>query len=233
MERHSCIFEFQANLSNIIKSLESISEWDEQVSSSKAKCLLNAVCNCEFVVTLFTLSNILCVTLAASKLLQGIDYGIVAAKKCIDDILKTLENKRTNCELVFKDIFEESKTVMTELDINVKIPRIVKRQSQRPNTPASNPEEYYRRVQFIHIIENVVENLKVRFSNEKNNTIFLLMQLIPINAIEMSSEINIELVETLMKHYSFLNFNIYSLNGELELWKTKWNNQISEGDFII
>ncbi|XP_008187270.1 52 kDa repressor of the inhibitor of the protein kinase-like [Acyrthosiphon pisum] len=51
VERHDSIFEFQSNFKNIILCLESISEWDEQISSSKAKCLLNVICNCEFVIT--------------------------------------------------------------------------------------------------------------------------------------------------------------------------------------
>jgi len=75
VERHDSIFEFQSNLKNIILCLESISEWDEQISSSTAKYLLNAICNWEFVITLFTLSTILCNTAAASKLLQKVEFS--------------------------------------------------------------------------------------------------------------------------------------------------------------
>jgi len=168
--------------------LESISEWDKQILSSKAKCLLNSICNCEFVITLFTLSNVLSITSAESKLLQKVEFDIADAFNCINDIT-TIENKRTNCENIFHNIFEESKTVMTDLDIDIKLPRITIRQTQRSNTPATCPEEYYRRVLFIPILENVIEDLKARFLNEKNKTIFILMQLVPINVIKISQDL--------------------------------------------
>ncbi|VVC41661.1 Hypothetical protein CINCED_3A008444 [Cinara cedri] len=229
IECHDSIFEFQVNLKNIIICLESISEWNEQVSSSKAKCLLNAVCNCEFVVTLFALSNILCVTSAAGKLFQGVGFDLDEANNCIDNIITTIENKHTNSKIIFNNIFEECKIFMTELDIDIKLPRAIKQQIQRYNTPASFPEEYYRRVLFIPILENTIENLKVQFLNDKNKTIFILMQLIPINFIKTSSKARSILIETVIKQYSFLNFNIYSLKGELELWTTKWDDKMCKG----
>ncbi|CAI6348676.1 unnamed protein product [Macrosiphum euphorbiae] len=118
---------------------------------------------------------------------------------------------------------------MTDLDIDIKLPRITIRQTQRSNTPATCPEEYYRRVLFIPILENVIEDLKARFLNEKNKTIFILMQLVPINVIKISQDLENTLVETLLKHYSFISFNTYSLKGEMELWKTKWEQIICKG----
>jgi len=40
IERHDSIFEFQTNLKEIVDSLVSISEWDDHVSSTKAKNLI-------------------------------------------------------------------------------------------------------------------------------------------------------------------------------------------------
>ncbi|KAL4153608.1 hypothetical protein QTP88_001441 [Uroleucon formosanum] len=115
---------------------------------------------------------------------------------------------------------------MADLDIDIKLPRIIKRQTQRANTPATCPEEYYRRVLFIPILENVIEDLKARFLNDKNKTIFIIMQLVSINAIKMSPDLANTLIKTLVKHFSFIDFNIYSLKGEIELWKTKWEQTI-------
>jgi len=55
------------------------------------------------------------------------------------------------------------------------------------------------------------------------------MQLVPINAISMSSGLANTLIETLIKHFSFIDFNIYSLKGEIELWKTKRKQTICKG----
>lgn len=137
-------------------------------------------------------------------------------------LLLLLIDKRTNCDVHFEKIFEESKNVMIELDVEMKQPRIVKKQNQRCNTPANSIEEYYRRILFIPIIDNVLEDIKHRFLDEKNKTIFLLMQLIPSNTIKMSSETSDELMKTVGDQYTFLDFNTLMFRGELELWKTKW-----------
>jgi len=81
----------------------------------------------------------------------------------------------------------------------VKIPRITIRQTQRSNTPAACLEEYYRRVLFIPILENVIEDLKTQFLNEKNKTIFILMQLVPISVSKIAQDLENTLVETLLK----------------------------------
>ncbi|XP_008179706.1 52 kDa repressor of the inhibitor of the protein kinase-like [Acyrthosiphon pisum] len=204
-------------------------EWDDHVSSSKAKTLIFSICNCEFIVTLFTVTSILSITSAASKLLQSVTQDVASATNCINDIIKTLNDKRTNCDVQFKKVFEESKNVMTELDVEIKQPRIVKKQNQRCNTPANSIEEYYRRILFIPIIDNVLEDIRYRFLNDKNKTISLLMQLIPSNTIKMSSETSNELIQTVGDQYAFLNFNTFMFRGELELWKTKWTTQKNEG----
>ncbi|CAI6376726.1 unnamed protein product [Macrosiphum euphorbiae] len=229
IERHDSIFEFQTNLKEIVDSLINISEWDDHVSSSKAKTLIFSICNCEFIVTLFTVTSILSITSAASKLLQSVTQDVASATNCINDIIKTLNDKRTNCDVQFKKVFEESKNVMTELDVEIKQPRIVKKQNQRCNTPANSIEEYYRRILFIPIIDNVLEDIRYRFLNDKNKTISLLMQLIPSNTIKMSSETSDELIQTVGDQYAFLNFNTFMFRGELELWKTKWTTQKNEG----
>jgi len=71
----------------------------------------------------------LCNTAAASKLLQKVEFDIADAYNCIDDIIKTIQNKRTNYENIFHSIFEEIKTVIADLDIDIKLPRKIKRQT--------------------------------------------------------------------------------------------------------
>lgn len=117
--------------------------------------------------------------------------------------------------------------------MEIKQPRIVKKQNQRSNTPANSIVEYFRRILFIPIIDNVLEDIRDRFLNEKNKTIFLLMQLIPSNTIKMKSKTNDELIKTVSDHYTFLNLNTIMFTGELELWKTKWTTQKNEGNLML
>jgi len=179
--------------------------------------------------TLFTVSSILRITSAASKLLQSVTQDVASATNCINDIISTLNDKRTNCDVNFNKLFEEIKNVMIELDVEMKQPIIVQKQNQRCNTPANSIEEYYRRILYIPIIDNVFEDIRHSFLNDKNKTIFFLMQLIPYNTIKMSSKTNDELMKTVGDQYTFLNFNTFMFRGELELWKTKWTTQKNEG----
>lgn len=69
-ERHDSIMVFKSSMSQIIEALTNISEWNEFDSSSKAKTLLTAICTCEFIISIETLSSLLCVTAPISRILQ-------------------------------------------------------------------------------------------------------------------------------------------------------------------
>lgn len=86
---------------------------------------------------------------------------------------------------------------MTKLDINKAVPRTSKRQTHRSNTPASCPEEYYKRVLYIPILDNVLEDLRIRFYRKKNSIIFLLMQLVSVSTINMSPEMCDKLINSI------------------------------------
>lgn len=58
------------------------------------------------------MTEILSVTLAASKILQGTTHDIVSAENCIDLIVKNLEYKRLNYESYFKALFEKCNNVL-------------------------------------------------------------------------------------------------------------------------
>lgn len=90
--------------------------------------------------TLFTVSSILSITSATSKLLQSITQDVASATNCINDIIITLNDKRTNCDVNFNKLFEKIKNVMIELDVEMKQPRIVQKQNQRCNILANSIE---------------------------------------------------------------------------------------------
>jgi len=232
IERHTSILEFQTNLKEIIKSLTYISEWTDQISSSKANSLLLALCTSECIITLHVLSTILSITLPASKILQGVSQDVSAASDYIKNIITTLESKRINAEECFKEIFQEAKLTMDDLDIEIKLPRITKIQTKRNNTPSGSPEEYYRRVLYIPLIDNILEDLKTRFLSEETTAIFQLMKLIPCNTINMSTLKTNDLINAIIGHYSFLEMNASILKGEVELWRSKWISNKNEGKLL-
>lgn len=124
---------------------------------------------------------------------------------------------------------------MTELDIDIKLPRITNKQTIRYNTSADLPEEYYRRTHYIPLTENILEDLRLNFISKKNSSLFLIMQLIPYYIKKLSKEATETLLETIIENYNFyLNTNCVTLRGEIELWKTKWlNSEKNKGNLNV
>ncbi|XP_022169095.1 52 kDa repressor of the inhibitor of the protein kinase-like, partial [Myzus persicae] len=145
IDRHDSILLFTSSFSDILVALSTVSEWSESESATKAKMLISALENCEFILTLFTLTNILSITLPISKCLQGKERDFISATDSIQLVLDNLTDKRTNCSQYFNKIYKEASELMKKHDVVTKHPRISKRQTQRPNPPSNSPEEYYMR----------------------------------------------------------------------------------------
>jgi len=133
VDHHDSVLIFKSSLNYIIEALTKISFWNEQDSSSKTKTLLTAMCSCEFIISLHSLSSLLWVTACISKLLQSVNSDISKAADIITDILSNLENKRKNCDGEFKSLFRDAEIQMTELDIQLKEPRFASKQKSRSN----------------------------------------------------------------------------------------------------
>jgi len=227
IERHDSIIIFQSSLTYILEALTSVSSWHEQDSSSKAKTLLTALCACEFIISLFTLASLLSVTVAVSNILQNVNSDISNSTEIIHNVIDNLENKRTNCSEEFNLIFEVCKKEMIKHDTEIKKPRIVCRQTARSNYQRSTIEDYYRVSIYIPLLDNVLDDLKNRFLNEKNQAVLKLTKLMPRNIIEEDSDDENELVKLFIKYFSFQDCNMseLELKSELSLWKSKWKRE--------
>lgn len=143
-----------------------------------------------------------------------------------------MKNKRTNCSKEFNLIFEVCKKEMIKYDIEIKKPRIVCRQAGRSNYQMSTVEDYYRVSIYIPLLDNVLDDLKNRFFNEKNQAVLKLSKLMPRNIVEMDSDDENELVKLFIKYFSFQDTNMseLELKSELSLWKSKWIRDKNEGE---
>lgn len=236
IERHDSVMLFKKSLPFTIDALTKISEWNEFVSSSKAKILLIALCNCEFIIAVQCLSNILCVTAPISRILQGMNNDVLCAKNCIGDVITNLENKRTNCQSIFEEIFKECEELMSEMDIEVKVPRLSKKQTNRPNHPAKTTEEYYRVSIYVPLLDSIIVDLKSRFLSKENKLLLNLCLLIPRYIVDITGEDLKKIIEAATKLYNFNETELIDkleLQTELELWKTKWQCLKNEGNINI
>lgn len=239
IERHDSVLQFKNSLLEIVDALNEISQWEDNISSTKFNILVSAICNCDFILTIFVLSSTLSVTFPISKLLQGKDEDIFTASKYIKDIISTLKKYRSNCDEEFNSIFRESENILKTLNVEVKLPRLYGRQKYRSNiTNIDKPEDYYRINLYIPLLDSILEDLNSRFINKENKNLLALMQLVPSNIVQvkddkalkpaieyMSAIIN---EQTLFKHLPMDN-----IQSELNIWYSMWCRHKLEGTIDI
>ncbi|XP_065660162.1 52 kDa repressor of the inhibitor of the protein kinase-like isoform X2 [Hydra vulgaris] len=167
IERHDSVLIFKNSLHYIIKSLNLITEWQDNDSSVKAYSLLNSLTTCQFIISLFILSDLLNLTSPASKLLPSVQKDLHFAEDCFKDIINIMENRRSTCYINFKTIFIESKQLMEKLDVEVKLPRITKHQIHRPNINTLTVEEYFRISVYNPLYDHVLADLKDRYLKKR------------------------------------------------------------------
>ena len=240
------MLQFKCHMKEIVQSLMVVSKWDERDSSSKASGLLHSICCTDFILTIFCLCDVLSVTLPLSRLLQSVSLDLLSATSSVADVISVLEDKRRNCCTCFGTIFTDAESMIdeSELDVELSLPRTVKKQMNRPNYPATTAEEYYRRAIYIPLLESITVDLKSRFPSETLN-VFELTSLIPSNVLKVlrngdadDSKLQLQrYVSRIMNLYSNLmdvNCNRTLMNvkftGELQLWRARWMRVANEHD---
>uniref|UniRef100_A0A2S2QY46 Repressor of the inhibitor of the protein kinase n=1 Tax=Sipha flava TaxID=143950 RepID=A0A2S2QY46_9HEMI len=223
VEMLDSVLQFKSSLTEIMKALTKVSNWEDTVSASKAKTLILSLCNCEFIISIFSLSSVLYIIYHTSKTLQGKSNDILSASNVVQDIVIVLEKNRFDCDIVFKNIYSECKSIMDQLDVELKLPRLNINQKNRPNpSNIDNCEDYYRIEIFIPLLDRIIEDLKRRFQGQDNQTLIqTLTYFIPKNLSIWSQNINsTNIVYAIKTSYPFLNeINDVPLKLEIDLWK--------------
>lgn len=159
VERHDSIIKFKAALPSIVEALDKISEWSDANSSSKANSLNKSG-------VILALINILEQTLSLSRILQTPKLDLKNASDLILDTLSALEDNRKNCDKTFSTICSGLKCICSDLDVDIKVPRVIGRQRNRANYSASTPEQYYKKSIYIPLLDNVINDIKARFPKD-------------------------------------------------------------------
>lgn len=108
--------------------------------------------------------------------------------------------------------------------MSVSVPRKTSIQRNRSNTPSSSPQEHYKRVVSIPLLDSLISQLKDRLTGDSNNHTHALLSLIPSVFLERNEH-----------HISKESFSMWqeelptpkSLLGELERWMRLWRNDES------
>jgi len=131
-----------------------------------AAALLAAVRSSVFLVSLHVAGHCLAKTVSLSRALQDPSQNIGDAIAQVIAVRKSLQDERTAADEEFHRVFVSASELAEEIGEELTVPRIRGRQIHRANAPAEGPEEYYRRNIYIPFLDQLIDQLKVRFGNE-------------------------------------------------------------------
>ncbi|KAL4141563.1 hypothetical protein QTP88_004184 [Uroleucon formosanum] len=165
IKRYHAVHDFLELYEFVEEALEDISMWNDHDTSDKARCLRSCILNVEFILSLVILNKGFALGLALSKCLQTISIDLKEAMALAKNTKQELEEIRINADTYFREIFEQVKLMTAQFDIEIKIPRIAKRQTNRCNIEVDNAETYYRISVFIPYLDKYINELENRFTN--------------------------------------------------------------------
>lgn len=196
-------------------------------AATKARGILKSLNECDTLVGIICLSDLLTCTHGLSKFLQQEKVDVKSARNELSIVLEMLERRRKKSDEYFKNIFEEITGVAEEIGCEITLPRVVKNQIHRKNYPSTDPETYYRQSIYIPALDNLIADLKSRFSKETVE-LYNFSVLFPEN----DGYSDIVPIKKLLEKYSFFLDNpteilIQELQKELERWCIEWKEKVN------
>ena len=223
MECHTAFQDFEDLYEPLLLCLETIAQskstkkWDAK-SKTEAQGLFHQIKNPVFIAAFYTAKYLFGFTLGLSRSLQGSTLDVIEAYKHVNVVREELKGIRKNAKTAFASfVYEKVIKMAKKANIKVCIPRTCGRQTLRNNTNASTPVAYFRRAIFLPFLDNLLEQINIRF-NGLSEAALLGLLLIPANLqkLNKSSE------EKLTQHY-FPDLPYPSIRSqELQLWKCFW-----------
>lgn len=218
VERHDAFEVFIELFPAIIETLEhfALLPSTRKPGMPSASDLLNAVLKFEFIITLLNVHKCLSYLRGLSKSLQDSGLEIAKALQQIDVVKGALNDSRTGVDEFHSAIHTRAVKMCEEYDIDVKIPRLCKRQTMRNNVPISDVDQYYRVAVTTKFLDYLNNEMNDRFS-DMHMKVAMSVKVIPAYMKEMPSS----------SDFTFFSEDIESeclLDTELHQWYRKWKD---------
>ncbi|XP_039298901.1 52 kDa repressor of the inhibitor of the protein kinase-like [Nilaparvata lugens] len=232
-ERHDGVLQFTTSLPDILACLHKISEWKDKKTSGKASLLITALCDSKLIIGLFCLSDILSLSLPLSRILQKETLDLCKSAELLNSLLELLNERRQNSIEYFNCVYMQAQEIARKLDVELKIPRLCGRQTQRSNHPSATTEEYFRLTVYVPVLDNIIQDLKTRFTSDVLN-VFHLPLLLPEGIVNTSVQDMQKSIDPIMNRFGSImkdnrDLSSLKLNAEMAHWRNKWQRYNKEG----
>ena len=96
--------------------------------------------------------------------LQGRTVDVIAAFNGVKDCIEDMKTLRENVEGEFSIICQQAERMTAKFGVAPSIPRTSARQLNRNNVPALTPEEYFRRVLAVPLLDTFISEMEFLFT---------------------------------------------------------------------
>ncbi|CAF4485595.1 unnamed protein product [Rotaria magnacalcarata] len=223
----------------------------DRESSVRSNLFYGAISSSEFLCSFPILNKLLSFTTNVARSLPNSKIDLMTCISNIEDILQGIQMKRNEPDEEYKYLFEEAQDLAKYTETIIKMPRVVKRQINRDNIPASSAYEYFKLnifiplldhfivaifiplldhfivAIFIPLLDHFIVAIKDRFSEHVKKAAAISC-LIPEHIADKSYD---DLLPAIELYQKFLHCSTAQLKTEFVLWKKRWTDIVTEDSF--
>ena len=173
VERYYSFSVFLDVLPAIVATLEEFRHERNTRSAGAAdpQSLLNSVRSCQFIVCLVIVHQCLGYLHGLCRSLQERSLDVSKAMEKVSIVTATIRECRVEVETTHDTWFKKAEDICRNLSVDIRLPRTCARQTTRDNTPAVEPQEYYRKTLTIPFLDHLQTELSSRFTELQNRAI--------------------------------------------------------------
>lgn len=202
----------------VIDCLCTIADWPDKDSATGANQLLCSIRQPEFILALFVASKIFSFSLPLCRELQKINIDLVEALNMAVQVESLVKQIRNQADIEFKEIFMSVTAVCVDIGVDIVMPRISKRQTNRCNITAQSAEEYFRAAIFVPFVDNFLMQLHERFLAHKQTLASFMCLLPPKGCGQPNADQTRDLRHLADMYNADINCSTEVAEAELQLW---------------
>ncbi|XP_042355630.1 THAP domain containing 12a [Plectropomus leopardus] len=193
--------------------------WNDQVTNNALE-ISKALADFEFVMSLVVLKNVLSLTQAFGKNVQGKAADVHFAANSLKAVLLSLKEVQDNIDVYHEFWNDEAVNLATAMEISVRVPRsFLRKQQSEPGD--IRPENYYKEHLTVPMVKHVIREINELFCEDHLKALRCLVLLPIVIEQHKSTEPDEENVQVFKNDIH----NAASLSAELHCWWVKWSKR--------
>ena len=145
----------------------------------------------------------------------------------VDSVIDSIESIRVCIDGNFSLWYQEILDLAEKIGVSESVPRKTSIQRNRNNTPSESPNQHFKRVIVIALLDSLLTQLKDRYSEEERHAQQLLT-LVPSVLVSTAKEVQLKDLLFWERDLLFPN----SLTGEVRRWQSLWKTKNQEGAIL-